>query len=87
VGSIVEGLKTLNSAFRTVLLASLVGVMGLASYFGYSEYTKRERLLQDKDDQIEFAQKQLVSMQSELDGKVAKIGQLNQELEQQAIQI
>lgn len=87
MGLIGDGVKTVNAAVRTILLAALVGVLGMGAYFGYSEYTKRERLLLDKDQQIEFAQKQLVSMQDELDGKVQEIGVLNEELQVQAQQI
>lgn len=87
MGSIVEGVKTLNSIVRTLLLALLAVVVGGGGYFGYSEYTKRERLLQDKDEEIQFAQKQLVSMQSELDGKLAEISSLNKNLAAQREQI
>jgi hypothetical protein len=87
VGSIAEGVKTVNAAARTALLAMLVAVLAAGAFFGYNEYTKRERILQDKDQQIEFAQQQLVSMQNELDGKQAEIRQLNIHLEEQALQI
>ncbi len=87
MGSIVEGVKTLNSIVRTLLLALLALVVGGGGYFGYSEYTKRERLLQNKDQEIQFAQKQLVSMQSELDGKLAEISSLNKNLAEQRKQI
>ena len=87
MGSIVEGVKTLNSIVRTLLLALLALVVGAGGYFGYSEYTKRERLLQDKDQEIELAQKQLVSIQSELDGKLAEITTLNKNLAEQREQI
>lgn len=87
MGAISEGVKTVNSAVRTLLLAILVGAVGLAGYYGFSEYTKRERLLQDKNEQIEFAQKQLVSMQGELDSQLVEIGKLNHEVEQKSLQI
>lgn len=87
MGSIVEGVKTLNSIVRTLLLALLALVVGAGGYFGYSEYTKRERLLQDKDQEIELAQKQLVSIQSELDGKLVEITTLNKNLAEQREQI
>ncbi len=87
MGSIVEGVKTLNSIVRTLLLALLAAVVGGGVYFGYNEYTKRERLLEDKDQEIQFAQKQLVSMQSELDGKLAEISDLNENLAEQQAQI
>ncbi len=87
MGSIVEGVKTVNSIVRTILLAATAGVIGLGLFWGYSEYTKRERLLEEKDEKIEFAQKQLFSMQSELDGKLVEIGELNKNLEQQQLQI
>ncbi len=87
MGSIVEGVKTVNSIVRTLLLATYAGIVGLALFWGYSEYTKRERILQDKEQQIEFAQQQLVSMQGELDSKQFEIGELNKNLEQQQLQI
>ncbi len=87
MGSIVEGVKTFNSLVRTGLLALLAAVVGGGAYFGYDEYTKRERALQEKDQEIEFAQKQLVSMQGELDGKLAEISGLNQNLAAQQVQI
>ncbi len=80
MGSIVEGVKTVNSAIRTLLLAAMVSVVGVGTYFGYSEYTKRERLMQEKDQEIQFAQQQLTSMQGELDGKRVEISQLNETL-------
>lgn len=87
MGSIVEGVKTVNSAIRTALLAVLVAAVGAGGYFGYGEYTKRQRMLQEKDEQIEFAQQQLVSMQTELDGKLVEIAQLNESLREQAAKI
>lgn len=87
MGSIVEGVKTINSLVRTGLLATLAAIAGGGVYFGYNEYTQRERLLQGKDEEIAFAQKQLVSMQDELDGKLAEISALNQTVVDQQAEI
>ncbi len=87
MGTIVEGVKTVNSIVRTILFAATAGIIGLGLFWGYSEYTKRERLLEEKDQKIEFAQKQLFSMQTELDGKLAEIGALNKQLAEQRVQI
>lgn len=87
MGSIVEGVKTVNSLVRTALLALLAAVVGGGAYFGYQEYTQRERMLQDKDEEIAFAQKQLVSMQGELDSRLVEISALNQSLAEQQQQI
>ena len=45
MGNMLEGVKTVNSAIRTLLLMLLVSVIGAGSFFGYREYTARERLV------------------------------------------
>lgn len=86
MGSIGEGVKTVNSIVRTGLLAFLAVAVGSGIFFGYSEYTKRERLLRDKDQEIQFAQQQLVSMQGELESKQSEIADLNESLAEQVAQ-
>ncbi len=87
VGSIVEGVKTVNSVVRTVLLAAVAGVLGWGGYVAYDEVTKRERLLQDKNLEIELAQQQLTTLHGQLEGRLAEIGQLNQDLQQRQARI
>jgi hypothetical protein len=87
MGSIVEGVKTVNSVVRTLLLAASAGVLGWGGYMVYSEVTKRDRLLLDKEQVIEQVQGQLLSLQSELDLKLAEVGQLNQTVQEQQVEL
>ncbi len=87
MGSLMDSIKTVNSAFRTILLTALVGVIALGSYFVYREYTQRERLFRDQEQQIEAAQQQLVSLQGELESKEATIDLLNVDLKAKGAQI
>ncbi len=87
MGSIVEGVKTVNSVVRTFLLAASAGVLGWGGYLIYSEVTKRDRLLHDQEQVIEQTQEQLISLQGELSGKLVEIEQLNQHVEEQQAEI
>ncbi len=87
MGSIVEGVKTINSVVRTLLLAISAGVLGWGGFLAYSEFTKRERLAQQQEAAIAQAQEQIVNLQGELDGKVVEIGQLNQRVQEQLLEI
>lgn len=68
-----ESIKTFNTTVRTVLLAGAAGVLGIASYFGYSEYTKQERAIRERDEQLQVLREDLI-------GKEARIGELNHEV-------
>ncbi len=83
MGSVIEGVKTVNSAVRTLLLASLVAVIGGGAYFGYSEYTARERLLTEQAEKLVVAEEQLVSLKGDLESRLVEIEQLNVDLKVQ----
>lgn len=87
MGSLVDGVKTFNSLLRTGLLAVVAAIVGGAAYVGYQEYTARERMLRDKDEEIALAQRQLVSVQEELHGKLSEIAALNQSLDELQLQL
>lgn len=87
MGSIVEGVKTINSVVRTLLLAASAGVLGWGGYLAYSEFTKRERLVHQQEVAIAEAREQLTNLQGELDGKLVEIGQLNQRMQEQQVEI
>jgi hypothetical protein len=87
LGKITDGVKAVNSAVRTLLLSVLVGLLGYGGYLGYSELNERDRILQAKDDQIELAQQQLVSLQDELTVKSGEIQQLGDDLREKLRQI
>lgn len=81
MGGIVDGVKTVNSAVRTLLLAILVTTLGLGAFYGYSEYTKRDRQLQEQADQLAAADAQMVSLQGEIATKDAEIVSLGADLQ------
>ncbi len=87
MGSIVEGVRTINSVVRTFLLAASAGVLGWGGYVIYSEVTKRDRLLHEQGQVIEQTQEKLVSLQGELSGKLVEIDQLNEHVEEQQVEI
>ena len=87
MGSISESVKTANSAIRTLLFAVLVGVLGSGSYFGYSEYTKRDKLVRDQEEQIEKVTAELEVLNEELSVKAAEVQVLTVDLQEKAVQI
>ncbi|MEZ6137708.1 MAG: hypothetical protein R3C53_22705 [Pirellulaceae bacterium] len=87
MGSLIENVKTLNSAVRTVLLAALVGVVGMGCYFGYTEYTARERLIRDQTEKIKEAEAKVETLEGDLKSRIAEIQQLQLDLKHKIEQI
>lgn len=87
VGSMIEGVKTVNSAIRTLLLAVLAGIIGMGAYFGYNEYTERERVLADQQKKLQASEAQVVSLQTDLESKLAEIGMLNIDIQEKEAKI
>lgn len=87
MGSIIESVKTANAAIRTLLLATLVAVVGFASYFGYSEYTKRDQLVRQQQREIREANERLVGLEGELSIASATVQKLTDEVAEQAQEI
>ncbi|MCA9129056.1 MAG: hypothetical protein KDB22_18340 [Planctomycetales bacterium] len=87
MGSIVDNIKTINSAARTLLLAALLGIIGYGGYVVYSEYTSRDRLLKAQEEELNEANAKLVSMEEELGVKAEEIGKLTVEVREQSQQI
>lgn len=76
MGSMMENVKTVNSAARTVLLTAAVGLFGYGGYYGYSEYTKNERILKEQADKIRLANEEVDRLGREVIAKVAQIEKL-----------
>jgi cell division protein FtsB len=76
MGSVMENVKTVNSAVRTALLTGLVGIFGYGGYYGYSEYTKNERTLKEQADKIRLAGEEVEKLNREVAAKVAQIEKL-----------
>ena len=80
MGSITEGVKTVNSTLRTAVFAAFVGILGTGGYIGYNEYTEHERIFLEQEAALSEAKEQLISLQGDLESKVAEIAALNIDL-------
>ncbi len=87
MAGVIEGVKTVSSAVRTVLLALLVAVIGGGAFFGYREYTARERLVGEQAEKLEQAEQQLVSLKGDLQSRLVEIERLNVDLQLKVQQI
>ncbi len=76
MGSVMENVKTINSAVRTTLLTGLVGMLGFGGYYGYNEYTKKERTIKEQADKIRLTEEELVKLGNEVKQKIAQIEKL-----------
>lgn len=70
--AITEKIKTFNTTVRTVLMAGVAGVICLASFYVYSEYTKQERAIRERDEQLN-------QLRLDLEDREAQIGALQEE--------
>ena len=66
MGKFVEGVKTINSAVRTFLMSLIVGVLGIGGFFGYNEYTKHDREIAHREEQLQLAREHMVALESEI---------------------
>ncbi len=76
MGSVMENVKTINSAARTVLLTGAVGIFGYGGYYGYSEYTKNERILKEQAEKIRLAGEEVEKLNRDLKAKAVQIEKL-----------
>ena len=76
MGSVMENVKTVNSAVRTVLLTGVVGIFGYGGYYGYSEYTKNERTLKEQAEKIRLSSEEVEKLNREVLAKNAQIEML-----------
>ncbi len=76
MGSVMENVKTINSAVRTALLTGVVGILGYGGYYGYNEYTKNERVLKEQAEKIRLADAEVEKLNREVIAKVAQIEKL-----------
>lgn len=73
MGKIVEGVKTINSAVRTFLMSLAVGVLGIGGFFGYNEYTKHDREIQEREEQLQLLRNREVALLGEIGIRDAEI--------------
>jgi hypothetical protein len=89
-----ETVKTVNSSLRTLLGLAVVGMVGIAGWFGYSAYVEPgrrldeaqaqldevRRQLQERDDQISAQNQEIARQAQEIEEKVQEIAQLDTKL-------
>lgn len=85
--STMENISTINSFIRTVLATIVIGVAGVAGWFGYSTYNKNEIAARKSADQLAKANEQLELTKKDVEAKTAEIAQKTQLLQEQEVQI
>ncbi len=78
---LMENVKTINSAVRTLLLTLALAGLGGAGYWGYLEYSKRDRLLATQEMELRTTNAKLNSLQAELASQVTENENLRQEMD------
>lgn len=76
MATMMENVKTVNSAVRTALLTVVVGILGYGGFYGYNEYTKNERTLREQANKIRLAEEEVDRLGREVTAKVAQIEKL-----------
>jgi hypothetical protein len=85
--STMENISTINSFIRTVLATIVLGVAGVAGWFGYSTYNKNEIAARKSADQLAKANEQLELTKKDVEAKAAEIAQKTQLLQEKEVQI
>ena len=80
MGHIRDSIATLNSVFRTVLLAVLIGGAGWAGYTGYSLYHEPQQKLAAKQRALQQTMRELEVARGDLAIQAAEITQLSDNL-------
>ncbi len=81
MGKMMDNVRTIDSAVRTLLLTVLIAGLVAAGYWGFLEYSKRDRLLAAQEAEIRSASAKLSSLQANLDRKQLEIESLQQHVE------
>jgi hypothetical protein len=84
MGSVTDTVNTVNSTVRTVVFAGLVGIIGTSGYLGYSTYTSKERALRESAEALEEAQGKLVTLEKDIEVKIAEIDTLKIDVAEKA---
>ena len=94
MNSLRNTLGTINSLARTLIAGTVVALMGIASWLGYSAYTSGERELQQRQQELtqlqtnlQQANQQLAQQSRVLQERELEISQLEEQAAAQAAQI
>jgi hypothetical protein len=85
--STMENISTINSFIRTVLATIVIGVAGVAGWFGYSTYNKNEIAARKSATELAKANEQLELTKKDVEAKAAEIAQKTQLLQEKEVQI
>jgi len=67
LGAVNDSIRTINSAFRTLLFAALVGGLGYAGWQGYAFYNQSQLELAEKDRELGEVRQELVDRNRDLE--------------------
>ena len=81
MGKLMDNVRTIDSAVRTLLLTVLVAGLVAAGYWGFLEYSKRDRLLAAQEAEIRSASAKLHSLQADLERKQVEVESLQQHVD------
>lgn len=85
--STMENISTINSFIRTILATIVIGVAGVAGWFGYSTYNKNEIAARKTATELAKANEQLELTKKDVEAKAAEIAQKTQLLQEKEVQI
>lgn len=82
-----ENISTINSFMRTLLATVVIGVAGVAGWFGYTTYNKNEIAARKSATELAKANEQLELTKKDIEAKAAEIAQKTQLLQEQEVEI
>lgn len=85
--STMENISTINSFMRTLLATVVIGVAGVAGWFGYTTYNKNEIAARKSATELAKANEQLELTKKDIEAKAAEIAQKTQLLQEQEVEI
>ena len=80
MGRVNDTISNVNSAFRNLLLALLVGVFGIGGYKAYEIYNTPQQKLADKQAELEKASAELKQANEDLAARQKEVADRNVQL-------
>ena len=87
MGRVNDTISNVNSAFRNLLLALLVGVFGIGGYKAYEIYNAPQQKLADKQAELEKASASLKQANEDLAARQKEVADLNVQLTEKSAEL